>query len=286
MPGKRVLRPRLDPRSHERQGHGGGDAFRSPILDGAVEVHRTDAEIAAAGGQHLADELVVGLVLGHRLPHPAMIGLRRVGPEIDGELRLDAQDVAPFHRPIIGKFVPLQQPIDQQPALVLCVRILDELARLFRGGKRADHIQIGAADEHRVGAKDRLDAQRRQLGEDDAVELARRLRRGRTFKNVGRRLRRRRSARDRQVRRPPKYQLGFSNRRSNVVLIADDLVTLGGIIARSRSGSNYGWAIGMLEMQSRGPATPSSILNHVAADSDREFAADFQKNTVYVSTSL
>ena len=120
-----VLRPGLGPRSHERQGHGAGDAFRRPVLDGAVEVDRADAEIAAAGGEHLPDELVVRLVLGDRRPDPAVIGLRRIGPEIDGELGLDPQDVAPLHRPVIGELIPLQQAIDQEPALVLRVRILE-----------------------------------------------------------------------------------------------------------------------------------------------------------------
>ena len=131
MPARRSLRPGLGPRSHEGQGHGGGDAFRRAVLDGAVEVDRADAEIAAAGGEHLADELVVGLVLGDRRPHPAVIGLGRVGPEIDGELGLDPQHVAPFHRPVVGELVALQQAVDQQPALVLRVGVLDELAGLL-----------------------------------------------------------------------------------------------------------------------------------------------------------
>ncbi len=171
MPANRSSRPGLGPRSHERQGHGGGDAFRRLVLDGAVEVDRADAEIAAAGGEQLADELVVRLVLGDRRPDPAVIGLGRIGPEIDGELRLDPQDVAPFHRPVVRELIPLQQTIDQRRALVLRVRILDELPGLLRRGQRADHVQIGAADKHRVGAEDGLDVQRRQLGEHDLVDF-------------------------------------------------------------------------------------------------------------------
>ena len=47
----------------KRQGHGLGDGLRLPALDGAIEVDRRHAEIAAAGGEQLAHELVVGHVL-------------------------------------------------------------------------------------------------------------------------------------------------------------------------------------------------------------------------------
>jgi len=98
-----------------------------------------------------------------------VIRLGRIGPEIDGELRLDSQNVAPFHRPVIGKLVPFQQAVDQPAALVLRVRILDELAGLLSGGKRADHIQVGAPDEHRVGTKGRMDVQLLQFAENQLV---------------------------------------------------------------------------------------------------------------------
>ena len=114
MPANWFVRPGVGPRAHERQGHGGGDAFRRPVLDGAVEVDRADAEIAAAGGEQLPDELVVGLVLGDRGPDPAVIGLGRIGPEIDGEFRLDPQNVAPLHGPVVGEFIPFQQAVDQE----------------------------------------------------------------------------------------------------------------------------------------------------------------------------
>ena len=60
-----------------------------------------------------------------------LIRLRRIGPEVDREFRFDAQEVAPFHRPVIGKLWPLQQLINQLPAFVFQVGILDELARLL-----------------------------------------------------------------------------------------------------------------------------------------------------------
>ena len=62
------------------------------------------------------------------------------------------------------------------------IRILNEIAGLLRGGQRADHVEIGAADEHRVGAEDGLDAQRRQLGENELVDLTGGSRAGRDFR--------------------------------------------------------------------------------------------------------
>ena len=50
--------------------------------------------------------------------HPAMIRLRGVRPEIDGKLGLDAQQIAPFHRQIIGIFVARQQPVNQRAPFV------------------------------------------------------------------------------------------------------------------------------------------------------------------------
>ena len=138
------------------------------VLDRPVEVHRADAEIAAAGGEQLADELVVGLVLGERRPDPAVIRLRGVGPEVDGKLRLDPQHVAPLHRPVIGKLVPLRAGGRSGPPLVLRVRVLEERPCFLRGGQRADQVQIDAADEHGVGAEDgpvieRLESQQKTM---------------------------------------------------------------------------------------------------------------------------
>ena len=118
MPDQPLLRPVLGPRPHERQGHGLGDGLRLPALDGAVEVDLGHAEIAAAGREHLPDEPVVRHVLLDARPNPAVIRLRRIGPQVDGELRLDPQQVAPLHRPVVGKLLPLQQAVDQGAAFV------------------------------------------------------------------------------------------------------------------------------------------------------------------------
>ena len=56
MPASRSFGPLFGPRAHERQGHGLGDARRLLALHGAVEIDLRHAEVAAAGGEHLADE--------------------------------------------------------------------------------------------------------------------------------------------------------------------------------------------------------------------------------------
>ena len=101
-----------------------------------------------------------------------MIGLRRVGPEVDGELGLDPQQIAPFHGPVVGELVALQQPIDQLAALVGAV-VLEELRGLLRRGQGADHVQVRPPQEHLVGAElGRLDAQLLQAGENQLVNPA------------------------------------------------------------------------------------------------------------------
>ena len=122
-----LLRPALRPHSHERQRHGLGDGLRLAALHGAVEVHLRVAEVAAAAGEHFADETVVRHVLLDGRANPAVIGLHRVGPEFDGELGLDPQQVAPLHGPVVGELVSLQQAIDQLAAFV-GIRILQELS--------------------------------------------------------------------------------------------------------------------------------------------------------------
>ena len=116
--GATVFRPEVGPRAHQRQSHGRGDALRSLVLDTAVEVDRPNAKIAATRREQFTDELVVRLVLGDRFPHPAVIGLRRVGPNLDGELRLNSQDITPSHRPVIDMRGPVEETVDQGDAFV------------------------------------------------------------------------------------------------------------------------------------------------------------------------
>ena len=103
---------------------------------------------------------------------PAVIGLRRVGPEVDRELRLDPQQVAPLHRPVVGELLALEQPVDQGARLSGSVSGRNCPGLLGRG-QRADHVQIGPPDEHRVRAEvGRLDAQLLQLAEDQLIDPA------------------------------------------------------------------------------------------------------------------
>ena len=100
------------------------------------------------------------------------VRLRRVGPEIDRELGLDAQQIAPFHRPVIGKFVALQQAVDEGGALAGRL-VLQERSGLLSSGQRADRVEVDAAQEHRVGAGiRRLNAEPLEPLEDQRVDLA------------------------------------------------------------------------------------------------------------------
>ena len=87
----------------KRQGDRRRDGVRLLALHGAVEVHRRHAEVAAARREQLAHEPVVGHVVAEARPDPAVVGLHRVRPEVDRELRLHAQQVAPPHRPVVGE---------------------------------------------------------------------------------------------------------------------------------------------------------------------------------------
>jgi hypothetical protein len=149
-----------------------GDEARLPVLHGAVEVDRRDAEIAAAFGEHLADEAVVGLVLVDGGANPVVIGLRGIGPQVDGELRLDAQQIAPLHGPVVREFVAPEKAIDERAALV-GVAVRQELGGLLGGGQRADDVEIDAPEKYRIGAKIRWgNAQALQVGENQLVDFA------------------------------------------------------------------------------------------------------------------
>ena len=101
-----------------------------------------------------------------------VIDLRGIGPEVHGKLRLDAQHVSPLHRPVISELGPLQEAVNQEAALVLGVRVLDEVLGLLCGRHCAKYVNVSATDEHRVGAQDGLDVQLGQLCEDKLVNLA------------------------------------------------------------------------------------------------------------------
>ena len=153
-------------------------------MHGAVEVDLADAEVAAVGGEHFANEQVIGQVFLDTGANPAVIGLRRIRPEVNGELGLDPQEIAPFHGPVVCKLVPLQQSIDQAATLV-GVLVPQKLFRLLRGRQGTDDVQIDPANKHPVGAgAGRLDSQPLQLGEHQLVDLALGSRSGGALKNT------------------------------------------------------------------------------------------------------
>ena len=168
--------PRIRAYAHEGERHRGCYALRLAVLHRAVKVHGTDAEVAAARCQQITRELIVGHVVLNRRHHPTVIGLRRVRPEIDRKLRLDAQQIAPLHGPIHRELIALEQRLDQSTAFVR-FRVLDEGARLSRRRQRADDIEEGAAHKHRVWTEHRFDTERREFRHHEPVDLARRLHR-------------------------------------------------------------------------------------------------------------
>ena len=107
-----------------------------------------------------------------------VIGLRRVGPEIDGELRLDAQQVAPLHGPIVGELGAFEEPVDEGGALG-GVWVGQKLRCLLRGGQGANDIEESAADKYGVGREiGGLDLEALQAVEHACVDGRLRVERG------------------------------------------------------------------------------------------------------------
>src|ERR1035441_6859552 len=136
--------------AHKREGDGLRDGGRFLALHGAVEIDRRVAEIAAAGGQKIADEAVVGLVVADGGADPVVIGLGGVGPEVDGELGLDAQQVTPLHGPIVGELGAVQKAVDEGGALG-GGGVGEKVGSFLGGGQGADDVEEGAAEEDGVG---------------------------------------------------------------------------------------------------------------------------------------
>ena len=116
---------------------------------GADEIRRADAEIAAGGGEQFAGELVVGLVGGQAVVDPLVVDGHRLGPDADGVLALDAEQVAPLERPEIVEFVAGEEAVDELGA----VGLRQERARFGGGGQDADHVEVDAAQEGLVGGQ-------------------------------------------------------------------------------------------------------------------------------------
>jgi hypothetical protein len=183
--GQLISRPLVRTLTHERQRHRLRDAFRVAVLHGAIKIGLADLEIAAAGREQIAYELVVRLVLFDGGPNPVVIRLRCVGPQINGELRLHPQQVAPLHRPVIRKFIARQKLVNELGAFVR-VAVQDEAAGFARRRLGANHVQAGAPDKHRVGTEiGRLDVQLFQPVENELVNFTFRRQFGRAFIRAG-----------------------------------------------------------------------------------------------------
>src|SRR5262245_6087252 len=83
-----------------------------------------------------------------------VIQLRRIRPEVDRKLRLHAQQVAPFVRPVISKLTALQQSVNEHGALVR-TGVEYELTCVRSRGQRADGVQISTANKDRVRTRRR-----------------------------------------------------------------------------------------------------------------------------------
>src|SRR6266496_215083 len=101
-----------------------------------------------------------------------MVGLGGVGPEVDREFGLNTKEVAPFHGPVGGELVALEEAVNKGGALV-GIGVFEELRGLLGGGERADGVEVDAAEEDGVGAEaGRRDAQAVQVREHERIDLA------------------------------------------------------------------------------------------------------------------
>ena len=142
----------------------------SGVVEHLVERGRPLVAGAAPGREDVADELVVGPILGELPAQPARHGhgaLRR------DRVAIDAQQVGPAHRPVVGILRPLEQLVDQ-PGPLVGSRVGQERAGLRRGRQRADGVEEDAAQEGGVvGQVAGRDAQPGELVPDVAVDEVR-----------------------------------------------------------------------------------------------------------------
>ncbi len=87
-----------------------------------------------------------------------MVDLDAVRPELDRELRLDAEEVAPLERPVVDVLVALEEGVDQPGALVL-LSVVEEAVDLRRIGEHTEDVDVDPPEEDlvRAGIR-RLDA--------------------------------------------------------------------------------------------------------------------------------
>ena len=120
-------------------------------LHGAIEIDFRHPEIAAVRHQQLARKLVVRQIVRHSGVDPPVIRLHSIWPKVNRKLRLDPQQLAPAHGPIIGKFIAREQAIDKRGALRSAL-IGEELRRFVGRRKRADNVDKRPPQKDFVGA--------------------------------------------------------------------------------------------------------------------------------------
>ena len=115
-----------------------------------------------------------------------MVGLGGVGPEVDGELGLDAQQIAPFHGPVVGELRALEQAVDQSGCVCLGSVSCRNCAASLAVGTVPMTSRIGAAQENGVGAGLRgLNTQLLQFGKNEVVDLVLRSQLNAAFEDRG-----------------------------------------------------------------------------------------------------
>ena len=152
----RLRRQLLHANAHKGLANGPSDrlglAFRhSPI---EIDLHRT--EIAAGCYQQRADESIIGFILFEKRANTALISIDRIGPQVNGELRLHPERITPLHGPVIKEALAEEQLIDQLSILVRAL-VFNKILSLFHGRQTPPERQIDAPDIDRVGGHIRHD---------------------------------------------------------------------------------------------------------------------------------
>ena len=145
-----VLWPSGNARAHECQGYDFGQTGRLTVLHRAVEVDWRYAEVAAARGEEVANEPVVRHVSTDGSLDPPMVGLHRVGPQVDRELRFHPQQVAPFQGPVLRELIACQELVYQAGTFVRLIA-REECLHFPGFGQGSYHVQVYATKEDLVG---------------------------------------------------------------------------------------------------------------------------------------
>src|SRR5262245_55750428 len=92
-----------------------GDRQVVGVFEGAKKVDGAVRIAAALGRNQLAQEFIVRLIALQRTAKPLMVEKSRLGPEV---FTIDAEQVGPLQRPIVGVFRSPEQLVDEPSTLV------------------------------------------------------------------------------------------------------------------------------------------------------------------------